>query len=401
MNRVLSVLFCLLALAAGAPARAASRANVIVIGGLFSLSGDGASLGQASQAALALAVRDINAEMIELQLPYRVQTVVVDTKLTPAGAVQGIQTLDAAGARIVIGPQSSAEAAAIRQYAGDHGILLISQGSTASSLIIPDDNLFRLAPNDRLEGSATVALMRADGVDVVVPIWRDDAGNGGLRSSVSQFFTVAGGIAADGVSYAPSTTDFTATVNALGNAVRAAKAAHPGKKIAVYLAGFEEGAAIMDRARQDPDLSLNWYGGDGLTNSQALLATTGVASFAAFTKFTAPAVALPEQTADRWGPLSVAIQSQTGFVPDAFSLSVYDAAWVSALSAVEARNHDYLLRASFVRNVQRYWGVIGPLALDDAGDRKLADFDFYTVTDTGTSIHWVKTASYASGRIVR
>src|SRR5205085_12359128 len=140
-----------------------------------------------------------------------------------------------------------------------------SQGSTASSLAIPGDNLFRLAPNDRLEGEATVALMRADGVDVVTPLWRADAGNGGLATSVAHLFTAAGGIAVDGVSYAPSTSDFTATVTALGAAVRAAKNAHPGKKIAVYLAAFEEGASILDRARLDSDLALNWYGGDGLT----------------------------------------------------------------------------------------------------------------------------------------
>ena len=396
MNRIACALLCIVTLAAVTPARAAPRADVIVVGGLFSLSGDGATLGKASEAALALAARDINAELTALHQPYRVETVVVDTKLTPDGAVQGIQQLEAAGAKIVIGPQSSAEAAAIREFAAEHSMLIISQGSTASSLAIPGDNLFRLAPNDRLEGGATAALMRADGVDVVVPIWRADAGNGGLVTSMAQLMTTA-----SGVSYAPSTSDFTQTVTALGAAVRAAKNAYPGKKIAVYLAAFEEGAQILDRARLDGDLALNWYGGDGLTNSQALLASPAVAAFAATTKFTAPAVALNAQTADRWMPLSAEIQSRTGFVPDAFSLSVYDAAWVGVLSSVEARNRDAFRRDAFVRNVQRYWGVTGPLVLDDAGDRKIADFDFWTVAETGTKIDWVRTASYASGRIVR
>jgi branched-chain amino acid transport system substrate-binding protein len=400
MNRITFALLCILT-AAGAPVLAARRGDVIVVGGLFSLTGDGATLGKASEAALALAARDVNAELAELGVPYRVQTVVADTKLTPDIALQGIQQLDAAGARIVVGPQSSAEAAAVRQYADEHDILLISQGSTASSLALPGDNLFRLAPNDRLEGAATVALMRADGVDVVVPIWRDDAGNGGLRNSVAQLFTAAGGVAVDGVSYAPSTSDFTVPVNALGAAMRAAKNAYPGKKIAVYLAAFEEGAQILDRARLDSDLARNWYGGDGLTQSQALLASPGVAAFAAAAKFTAPAVALNAQTADRWMPLSTEIQARTGFTPDAFSLSVYDAVWAGVLASVEARNHDAVRRAAFVRTVQRYWGVTGPLALDDAGDRKIADFDFWTVSDTGTKIDWVRTASYASGRIVR
>jgi branched-chain amino acid transport system substrate-binding protein len=183
--------------------------------------------------------------------------------------------------------------------------------------------------------------------------------------------------------------------------MRSAKNAHPSKKIAVYLAAFEEGAAILDRARLDSDLNVNWYSGDGLTQSQALLANPAVAAFAAATKLSAPAVTLSEQTRDRWEPLSAEIEARVGFLPDAFSLSVYDAAWVGVLSAVEARNRSELRRASFVRNVQRYWGVTGPLALDAAGDRRVADFDFWTVADTGTRIDWVRTASYVSGRLVR
>ncbi|HKR62253.1 MAG TPA: hypothetical protein VJZ00_00875, partial [Thermoanaerobaculia bacterium] len=258
-----------------------------------------------------------------------------------------------------------------------------------------------LAPNDRLEGAAVAGLMRADGIGVMVPMWRADAGNTGLKDGVVQFFTASGGIVAAGVPYDPTTTDFTASVAALGNAVRAAKNANPSKKVAVYLAAFEEGAAILDRARLDADLLLNWYGGDGLTQSQALLANSAVASFAAATKFTAPNVALSEQTRDRWEPLSAEIAARVGFAPDAYSLSVYDAAWAAVLSAVEARTRSELLRAAFVRNVQRYWGLTGPLSLDPAGDRRLADFDLWTLKETGTQIEWVRTASYVSGRIVR
>ena len=381
--------------------RSVGPTEAIVVGGLFSLTGDGATLGQASAAALDLAKRDINAELVALRLPYRVEIVVADTKLTPAGAIAGIEALHAAGATIVIGPQSSAEAAAIRDYVNAHGIILISQASTAFSLAIPGDNLFRLAPNDRLEGAAVAALMLADDVDVIVPIWRADTGQTGLKDGAVAFFTAGGGIAVTGVPYPPAETDFASEVADLGAAVRAAKNAHPGKKIGVYIAAFEEGAAILNHARLDGDLLVNWYSGDGLTQSQALLATTAVANFAAATKLSAPAVALSEQTRDRWEPISAEIEAAVGFAPDAFSLSVYDAAWVGVLSAIEARNRSEFLRESFVRNVQRYWGLTGPLALDAAGDRRIADFDFWTVAETGTGIDWVKTATYAAGRLVR
>ncbi len=403
MRRFRFLLLCLLVVSpvAHARRRAVGVSGTITVGGLFSLTGDGATLGRASEAALELAVRDINQELTELDAPYRVRMVVADTQLTPAGAVAGIEALHEAGATIVIGPQSSAEAAAILGYVNEHQIILISHASTAFSLAIAGDYLFRLAPNDRVEGAAVAALMRADGVEVVVPVWREDAGQTGLKDGLLQFFEAAGGVRVTGVSYAPSTTDFSATVTELGALVRAAKLAHPGKKIGIYLAAFEEGAAILDRARLDSDLLLQWYSGDGLTQSQALLANQAVAAFAAATKFTAPAVALSEQTRDRWEPISDEIEAQVGFAPDAYSLSVYDAAWVGVLSSLEAGNRPDFRRASFVRNVQRYLGLTGPLALDPAGDRRAADFDFWTVAETGTAVDWVRTASYVSGRIVR
>jgi branched-chain amino acid transport system substrate-binding protein len=384
MRRLLPLLALALLLSPPAHAerrRASSANDTIVVGGLFSRTGDGETLGKASQAALELAVRDINAELSALRVPWHVETVTVDTKLTPGGAVDGIKALKDAGATIVIGPQSSAEAAAIRDYVNANSIILISQASTASSLAIADDYLFRLAPNDKLEGAAIAALMHADGIDVLVPVWRDDAGNGGLKTSTSQFFTASGGIAATGVSYAPTTSDFTATVTALGNAVRSAKSANPSKKVAVFIASFEEGADILDHARLDPDLAVNWYSGDGLTQSRALLSPASIAAFAAATKFTAPAVALSETTRSKWEPVSAEIEAKVGFLPDAFSLSVYDAAWVAVLSAIEVRNAADLRRASFVRNVERYWGLTGPLSLDAAGDRRIAEFAFWTVAD--------------------
>ena len=375
-----------------------ASSSTIRIGGLFATTGGGATLGNASVAALDLAANDINAEMVALRLPYRVQTDSQDTGQVPATALTRLMSMDANGDQYVIGPQTSSEAVAVRDYADAHNIILISQGSTASSLAIAGDNLFRLAPNDKLEGAAIAALMRADGFDTVVPIWRNDAGNNGLHDSTAAAFTASGGTVAAGVQYDTSTTNFTATVNALGAAVRSIKNAKPSAKIAIYIASFEEAVSIFDLARLDNDLaSVRWYGGDGVVQSQAILADPNAAAFAAATQFTAPNVGLDDATKDVWKPVSDAIQARIGFAPDAYSLSVYDAAWVIALSFVELRGSFDLRRESFVRNVQRYWGTTGSTALDANGDRKSGNFDFWTVQ----SGQWVRTGQYISGHVAR
>lgn len=401
IRRALFAIVLLLALApiASAKRRAASgRAySVIRIGALLSLTGDGASLGAASAAALDLAVRDINRELDALHLPWHVESDIEDTRLTAAIAREKIEALHARGARFVIGPQSSAEAGAVLSFANEHGVVVISQASTASSLAIANDHLFRLAPNDRLEGIAQAALLQADGIDTIVPMWRDDAGNTGLKEGTRRAFEALGGTVLTGVSYAPSTTNFTSQVAALGAAVRAALNVRPASRVAVYLASFEEAADIFRLARLDADLArVRWYGADGVTQSRALVDDATVAAFGVATSFAAPNVGLDELTRDRWEPLSEEIRGRIGFAPDAYALSVYDAAWVAILSAIEVDNDPALLRESFSSNMQRYWGVTGPTALDAAGDRKIGNFDFWSITPAG----WVRTAQY-NGRIVR
>jgi branched-chain amino acid transport system substrate-binding protein len=404
--RSLSVVALSLLIAAAPVAEAKRKrprhADVISIGALFSLTGDGASLGRASAAALELAVRDINREMEVLGRPWRVDADIEDTALTATIAAAKIRQLHQRGAQIVIGPQSSSEAAAVLPYANENGIVVISQGSTASSIAIPGDHLFRLAPNDKLEGVAQAALMRADGIETVVPIWRNDAGNNGLHGSTKRSFEALGGVVLPGFSYDPATTDFSAAVNSIGAAVRAAKGSQPATKIAIYLASFEEAVDIIRIARLDSDLaSVRWYGGDGVTQSAALLADANVAAFAVATSFVAPNVGLDESARDAWQPISDEIKARIGFAPDAYALSVYDAAWVAALAAVEVENDEDFLRESFVRNVQRYWGLTGPTALDAAGDRKIASFDFWSVRNVNGTFEWVRSARFSGGSISR
>src|SRR5207253_9729054 len=135
------------------------------------------SLGQNTVAALQLANEQLQATAKAEHGSYRFHSVVCDTQLDPAKALAAIQDLDKRGVKIVIGPQSSAEVAMIKPYADAHNILVISQGSTASSLSISGDNIFRFCPNDKREAEAIVALMWHDGILTIVPLWRDYAGN--------------------------------------------------------------------------------------------------------------------------------------------------------------------------------------------------------------------------------
>jgi branched-chain amino acid transport system substrate-binding protein len=128
--------------------------TTITIGGLFSLTGNWASLGIASQEAMSLAIKDINSYMVQTGSTYRFSMSVFDTKLDTVLAQVALKEAFSKNIHSVIGPQSSSELGAIRSFANANNILVVSQGSTASNLAIADDAIFRFCPGDKVEGKA-------------------------------------------------------------------------------------------------------------------------------------------------------------------------------------------------------------------------------------------------------
>ena len=175
---ILRVIVCALLLVLLIPAAkvqaAKSSKQRVKIGVLASLTGSGFSLGRNTVAALRIAAADL--QNIHPQYnPVRFRFLVRDTQHDPSRALNAIQDLHARGVKIIIGPQTSSEVAMIKPFADAHDILVISQGSTASSLAIPGDNILRFCPNDRREAEALVALLQHDGIRAIVPLWRNDA----------------------------------------------------------------------------------------------------------------------------------------------------------------------------------------------------------------------------------
>ena len=311
--------------------------NQLVVGALLSLTGPGRTLGQTSEAALQLAADDLNAQFSAAGSPTRVSLRIQDTGLDPAVALDRLSTLAEEGVRIFIGPQSSSEIAALKAFADAEDVVVLSQGSTAGSLSIPDDNVFRLVPDDAEEGAAMVELLREDGIETVVPLWREDAGNQGLHDAVERLFQESGGTVTAGASYAPGTTDFTAPLAAIRSEIEAAVAQDGAGTVAVYFAAFEESAAaIFAAASADPTFSqIRWYGGDGIVQSALVLADPDAAAFAAATEFRAPTYGLDDQLIQENADLIDAIEERSGLPADAFTLAAYDALHLATLAYAE------------------------------------------------------------------
>ncbi|CAG5068066.1 hypothetical protein DYBT9623_00794 [Dyadobacter sp. CECT 9623] len=364
--------------------------SYIMVDGLYSLTGNWSSLGMTSQAAMIIAEEDINAYLEKKGSTYRFSVNTFDTRLIPGNAAAAFDSLT--GARFFIGPQSSAELAAILPRSATKNAIVISQGSTAGSLAIAGDRVFRFCPADKIEGAAVAKTIYSQGIKGLVTIARDDAGNKGLQNATGEFFTGAGGETRSLNPYSVTESDFSESIAAIKTEINALTSKYGKAGVGVYLASFDECVALFKKAAADPVLSsVRWYGGDGVTQSAALIADPAAAAFAVTTQFFTPTFGLPDAYKSTWEPLIARIKSKSGIDADAFGVAVYDAMWVIART-VEAEGgipaDIETLKSSFVSQANAYTGATGPTTLDTFGDRASGSFDYWGIVKSGNDYQW-------------
>lgn len=366
--------------------------QAIRVQGLFSLTGNWSSLGITSKAALEIAQEDINKYLDTKDANFRLSVAVSDTKLeTETARLLFVDAKDR-GIKFVIGPQSSAELALIKPEADAHNVLVVSQSSTAGSLAIADDNVFRFCPSDKIEGAASGATIFKQGATGLVTVARDDAGNKGLQTSTGAAFTTKGGEVSAVAPYAITTTNYASVIASIKAEVARLTTSKGAGKVAVYLASFDEGIELFKLASAEPTLnSIKWYGGDGVVLSTALTGNAVAAEFAIKTGFFAPSFGLPTALQSKWQPIADRIKAKTGTDPDAYALAVYDALWTIAYTLEDAKGSttDFAkIKTLFVAQANKDTGITGADALDAAGDRASGTFDYFGIVKDGAGYKW-------------
>ena len=365
--------------------------QTIKVGGLYSLTGNWSSLGLTSKAAMNIAVTDVNNYLSSISSQYRFSASIFDTKLDTALALSSItNAFNNEQIRYFIGPQSSAELGAIKNFANTNNILVVSQGSTASSLSIPNDALFRFCPGDAVEGSAMAKSIYKEGKRHLITLSRDDAGNKGLQTSTGAVFTTQGGTIEALTPYAISTTDFSSVLTNLKQKLTAKLSSTDSSQIGVYIASFDEGALLFAQASADPIFSkVNWYGGDGVVLSSAFTTSTQAAAFAAKVKFFAPTYGLPASAKPELASIKAEIKAATGLDADAYALAVYDAMWVLAKTISNNQSSDFsAFKTNFSNTANTYDGLTGLLSLNTNGDRSTGTFDYYSIVFENNQFIW-------------
>ena len=354
--------------------------DVHTVGALLPLSG---SLGGPAEQRLT-AARVALSVTNELNDGYGndwyVDLLIEDTQTDPDVTLEKLKKLDRLGVKMVVGPSASSGAAAVREYADENNIILLSL-STSHALSIPGDSLYRVSPPSIHEVTVLSNMLERDDMEHVVAIYRQDLWGDtlveGLLSEFSGTINTENGyspeLANRGIlDYEGIAADVAEDVLALGE--------HGDGAVAVMMIGFDESASILEAASLHPALgSVQWYGSAGNANRLAILANDAALSFAENVNFKGPILLINDGIAAQIAA-EYLIVLHAGEHLDPYSYVTYDAMLTAGFTVGRTVGLD----------ASEVWPILSPSisntvnfiagdGLDENGDLAGADYDIWQI----------------------
>jgi branched-chain amino acid transport system substrate-binding protein len=360
----------------------------ISIGCLLPLTGDMGDKGMLWRQSLEIAALQMNDFFSSVGSKKRVRLSIKDTQTDPQTALVRTQELKGEGIRIIVGPGTSEETLAILDYCDMEGMLIIGFCSAAQSLSIPMDNLIRLVPNDSNQGRAAAALMKHDGIKTMIPLMRSDVWASDLFSATKESFTSSGGRCLDPITYPAGCANFSLAASRLNETLFLELKNSSARDIAVYYLGFQEAVPLFNEASKHHTLRLvRWFGSDGTGMMDCLRNDSASAAFAIATGFINP-VYQPILSPHAEEVRSMMLET-TGREADAYSLVAHDAIEIASIaSALVGGDDPKQLKIAVTNTANSYFGTTGWTGLDNAGDRRIANYEFWEIKCVNGSNRW-------------
>ena len=379
-----------------------SAEQEIVIGAIIGETGDNGSNAKGIEAAIDLAVSDLNDSYAKAGMNTTVILKKAWVDGTKEGAAKGAEDLIAQGVQIFVEPSTSEEVSGILPILTREGILSINP-STSYLLSKTDDPIVRLAPNDAHLFKSVVAFnnFTAENTPMKgIVLARDDLYGGTLSqtiktrslispspgvqnlngSSLSQNLSESPNLT-ETILYPQNTRDFTKTLDELDALVTPLIDEYGERNVIVFTISFDEIGDLLAQASSYPNLyRVRWEGSDSVAQSPAILNNATAAEFAAQTGLTALAfnIAQPANS-DYWRVYDAVQAAIDGRQPTIYEILPYDetlmAAWI--MQSNPSTLEEMLYIADSFGKLS--YGATGWLKLNSKGDREYGDYFFYQV----------------------
>lgn len=381
---VILILLLLLLIFAGC-----STKKDITIGALLSLTGDLSSFGTPAKAACEIAERDINSYLTCIGKPYSFHIEFEDTQTDPIVATRKAKLMHSKGIKTIIGIQASSELSAIKPFADENGLIVISTESTSPELAIEDDFIFRLIPDDNHQALAIATLIESMQYKVVLPFWRDDAWGKGLINAMDEYLNDASIEFMEGIAFDPLSNNFDEYLTQLDDLVKESLKTYTPNELCIYFLAFDEAVPFFEALSQYPNLlKLRWFGSDGTAKSNLILKNQTAVQTAIDVDFLCPMYS-PDKT-EKAHFINLQITNKYNETPSSYALAAYDACWLAALSSIVAKDGNPKdLANAFIHTANSYYGSTGWTVLNKVGDRKFGNYDFWEIQEKNDSYEWI------------
>ena len=237
-------------------------------------------------------------------------------------------------------------------------------------------------------------MMWGEGCRAVIPMWRGDVWGDGLFKETKRSFGKLGGTMIDGERYSPTAEDFSKELESLNSKLSQAIKQHGVDSVAIYLIAFKEVKTIFTQTQKYSLLSkVKWYGSDGTAGSKVLTNSNQAARFAVRTDFTNPIVS--EFITDKSEHVKKQVREKLKRDPDIYALVAYDILWVVTKAyLVTGKKTSDALKKAVMQEAKQYTGLTGWAVLNEAGNRKFGNYDFWSVVEENGTFKWKRTAIY-------
>lgn len=297
-----------------------------------------------------------------------------------------------AGPLYYLGPTFSGDVAGAAGYVGENGLVAVSPSSSAPSLAVPGDGVYRITAPVHREAGVMARLVAGESVRTVVPAAQNGEFGTSTLGAMSAALRDAGVAVADPVRFDAGDADSWRA--ALAGIDAALRDAGPGAALLV-VAGFEEdfGAMAAAAAAFESARSARWFVPSGLVNP-----AQGLEGAAAEVAAGARATTLVLEDAAEGGDARDAVRADmaaAGFTADVYDYSASAAVFVlgEAVRLAAAGGADVsspagaaAARTSMHAAARLHSGALGDILLDSAGD--LRSPISYGVWEAGAGGGW-------------
>jgi len=287
--------------------------------------------------------------------------------------VQGFKSMDV---NIFIGGGWSSQAQAALSYCNDNDMLMWSASSTSPLLALPDDNLYRMCPDDTVQAPAIAAMIASQGIKYIVVIQRGDAWADGIYNFLEPAFEEKGGVILERIRYAAEATEFANYLQTAENILSDAVAQYGADKCAVEIISFSESVTMVTQAMDYPTIySLPWFGSDGTSLTQQLVDDAPEQSTHLGLYSTLAAPAETEKFKNLYDRYYELVSQPYGY----YTACTYDIGWILTETILEAQSTSALdvipLQMTAAYN---HFGASGWTRLNEAGDRYASNYQIWS-----------------------